>query len=448
MLTELHSILPAFLAAVLVCIGISRRSDVGKIRLCIFILSITTVNLLTNLFLPGYVSVAVFVLAAAVISKAILHTDNMSAIANAGVISFLYCVLMLFIISAVYVFARDKFLFGMRGYSYIVYSMIFINITCFIVIWLYEKYRNVRNVSEKTLHILKSLDFIVLNPTLFGIAYVSISIIDTIFICICAYIEYNKGDMAFYNGAMFVVAMYSLLMILTVMMLQGLLKNEVDLASKKDEMETLKEYTGTIENLLDEMQKSRHDYKNMILSIQDFVTEKRFDELERYFETEILKSENIEKVSKNIYLSTKRIKMLPLKSLVNAKLNEALSSGINVEITIFNEIDITAVPVLDLCRIMGNLLDNAIDAAKESDEKVISLIMLKSGDLYSITLCNSFKGEIDMAKIWKRGYSTKGKNRGLGLNIVKKMIDNYNSDILLNTEIKNNLFVQDITIPM
>ena len=53
-----------------------------------------------------------------------------------------------------------------------------------------------------------------------------------------------------------------------------------------------------------------------------------------------------------------------------------------------------------------------------------------------------------MAKIWKRGYSTKGKNRGLGLNIVKKMIDNYNSDILLNTEIKNNLFVQDITIPM
>ena len=117
-------------------------------------------------------------------------------------------------------------------------------------------------------------------------------------------------------------------------------------------------------------------------------------------------------------------------------------------ITIFNEIDITAVPVLDLCRIMGNLLDNAIDAAKESDEKVISLIMLKSGELYSITLCNSFKGEIDMAKIWKRGYSTKGKNRGLGLNIVKKMIDNYNSDILLNTEIKNNLFVQDITIPM
>ena len=64
---------------------------------------------------------------------------------------------------------------------------------------------------------------------------------------------------------------------------------------------------------------------------------------------------------------------------------------------------------------------------------------------YSITLCNGFSGEIDMSKIWKKGYSSKGKNRGQGLPIVKKLIDAH-PEILINTEIKNNLFVQDLTI--
>lgn len=228
-------------------------------------------------------------------------------------------------------------------------------------------------------------------------------------------------------------------------MLQGLLRSEIDLTTKTDEVETLKNYTETIEALLDDMQKSRHDYKNMILSIQDFVTEKRFDELKRYFEDEILKSETIERASKNIYLATKQIKNLPLKSLINAKLNEAISNGIKVEITIFAEIDIKSVKIFDLCRIVGNLLDNAYDAAKESDKKIISLIMLENENRFSVTLCNSFNGEIDMSKVWHKGYSSKGKNRGQGLSIVKKLVEQH-QNILLNTEIKNNLFVQDITI--
>ena len=244
---------------------------------------------------------------------------------------------------------------------------------------------------------------------------------------------------------MFEVGMYSFLMILNMAMLQGLLRSEMDLTTKTDEVETLKNYTESIENLLDEMQKSRHDYKNMILSIQDFVIEKRFDELGKYFKDEILKSENLERASKNIYMATKQIKNLPLKRLVNAILKEAISNGIKVEITIFEEIDIKSVMILDLCRIVGNLLDNAYDAAIESEEKIISLIMLKNENQFSITLCNSFDGDIDMSKVWRKGYSSKGKNRGQGLSIVKKLIEQH-PNILLNTEIKNNLFVQDITI--
>lgn len=445
MWVEIFSTLFTALSALIVSIALYRRENAGKTRFAIFIVSLPIVNFVLNITLPHYISVGAFVIFAALLCRTILCENNITSLASVMIIAFFHRVMMLIYFSAVYIFARECFTYGMRCFYSMLYAMVFLNITAFAAMWFYEKYRNIKYITEKAVSIIKSLDFLVLNPKLFGSLYVMLSITDTLFIAISTKVQIDCGNNAFYVGALFLVAMYSILMVLTMSMLQGLLKNEVDLIAKRNEVETLKNYTATIENLLDEMQKSRHDYKNMILSMRDFVEEKRFDELEQYFGEEILKSETLEKISKNIYLSTKKIKQLPLKSLINAKLNEAMNGGIKVEITIFFEIDITSVPTLDLCRIIGNLLDNAVEAASLSGNKVISLVMLENDNQYSITLCNSFSGEIDMSKIWKKGYSSKGKNRGQGLPIVKKLIDSH-PEILINTEIKNNLFVQDLTI--
>ena len=436
MWVEIFSALFTVLSALIVGIALYHRENAGRIRFSIFIAAIPVVNFILNISLPHYISVGAFVLATTVLCKLILNENKITSLASAMIIAFFHRVMMLVYFSAVYIFARECFTYGLRCFYSMLYAMVFLNITAFAAMWFYEKYRNIKYISEKAVSIIKSLDFLVLNPKLFGSLYVMLSITDTLFIVISAKVQIDCGNNAFYVGALFLTAMYSILMVLTMSMLQGLLKNEIDLITKQDEVETLKNYTATIENLLDEMQKSRHDYKNMILSMRDFVEEKRFDELERYFGEEILKSETLEKTSKNIYLATKKI---------NAKLNGAISGGIKVEITIFSEVDITSVPTLDLCRIIGNLLDNAVEAASVSDNKVISLVMLKNDNQYSITLCNGFSGEIDMSKIWKKGYSSKGKNRGQGLPIVKKLIDAH-PEILINTEIKNNLFVQDLTI--
>ena len=445
MWVEIFSTLCTAVSALLVGIGFYKKDHIGKIRLAVFILAVAAGNCVLTITLPHYLSIGAFVLAATLLCKIILKRNYIAAFASALLTAFFHRVLMLIYFSCVYLFARECFTYGIRCFYSMLYALIFLNITAFAAMWMYERYRNIKNISEKAVSIVQSLDFFVFNQKLFGILYVLLSITDTLFIAISTGIQFELGNYAFYAGALFLVAMYSMLMILTMSMLQGLLKNEIDLTAKRGEVEVLKNYTATIENLLDEMQKSRHDYKNMILSMRDYVEEKRFDELAVYFEEEILKSEAIEKISKNIYLATKKIKQLPLKSLINAKLNEAISNGIKVEITIFSDIDITSVPTLDICRIIGNLLDNAVEAAQKSDNMVISLIMLKNDGQYSITLCNGFSGEVDISKIWKKGYSSKGKNRGQGLPIVKKLIDSY-PEILLNTEIKNNLFVQDLTI--
>lgn len=445
MLVKSFSVVFAMIAAFLVSIGANTTAKSEKIKTSFLIALSGFIDLAVDFILPEPVSVLGFVVILLITHKVIFKAKLTTSVAFSLLTAFLHRVFLILFIAGTFAFARKYFTATTEGYFSLMYSMLFINVSAVVIIWFYNRYRNIKNISEKSINTIKELSIFVLPPKMFGVLYAAVSIIDTIFCVFVPLSALKTGNYALYTGAMFVVGMYAILMMLNMAMLQGLLRSEIDLTTKTDEVETLKNYTETIENLLDEMQKSRHDYKNMILSIQDFVIEKRFDELGKYFEDEILKSENLERASKNIYMATKQIKNLPLKSLVNAKLNEAISKGIKVEITIFAEIDIKFVMILDLCRIVGNLLDNAYDAAIESEEKIISLIMLKNENQFSITLCNSFDGDVDMSKVWRKGYSSKGKNRGQGLSIVKKLIEQH-PNILLNTEIKNNLFVQDITI--
>ena len=439
------SVFFVMLSTILVNLGAKDIIQSNRFKVASIVLCSMVADLLTKFIFPDAISVFGFIAIMTFFIKKVFRTNINTSFAISTLIAFLHRVFLILFMAGTYAFARKYFVPTNEGYFSLMYSMLFINIAALIIIWLYQKYRNIKNISEKSIKLIKELDIFALPPKLFGFLYVAVSITDTIFCFFVPFSALQTGNYGLYTGAMFVVGMYAFLMILNMAMLQGLLRSEVDLITKTDEVETLKNYTETIENLLDEMQKSRHDYKNMILSIQDFVVEKRFDELEEYFKEEIIKSENIERASKNIYMATKQIKNLSLKSLINAKLNEAISNGVKVEITIFAEIDIKSVIILDLCRIIGNLLDNAYDAATMSTDKIISLIMLKNDNQYSITLCNSFDGDVDMSKVWRKGYSSKGKNRGQGLSIVKKLIEQH-PNILLNTEIKNNLFVQDITI--
>lgn len=440
------SLFSAVVCALLVSVAARNNLSLTPRKIIVFMLISGITDLLAYFTMPVWLSVWAIILMQTLICQRLFNTKYKTAFGIATLTQFLHRVFIILYMAGIYAFAPKYFIPSIEGWYSLMYSMLFINITAVTIIWLYIKYQNIKNISENSINMIRELDILELSPKLFAVTYISVSVIDTVF---CFFVPRNAlqtGNYGLFAGAMFVVGMYAMLMILNMSMLHGLIRSELKLTTQKNEVETLKNYTETIESLLDDMQKSRHDYKNMILSIQDFVVEKRFDELEEYFKKEILRSENIERASKNIYMATKQIKNLPLKSLINAKLNEAISSGIKVEITIFAQIDIKSVPILNLCRIVGNLLDNALDAALLSKDRIISLIMLKNDDKYSITLCNSFDGEIDISKIWNKGYTSKGKNHGQGLAIVKKLVEQGQTNILLNTEVKENLFIQDITI--
>ena len=131
---------------------------------------------------------------------------------------------------------------------------------------------------------------------------------------------------------------------------------------------------------------------------------------------------------------------------ISSKLIKAQELGLNVDIDIMEEILSINMDIIDLIRSIGILLDNAIEAAISTEEKYIALGIIKKESYIIIVIMNSYDGEINsVAKLFKEGYSTKGKNRGLGLSNLKEMV-NKNKNVLLDTSIENNRFTQVLTI--
>lgn len=85
----------------------------------------------------------------------------------------------------------------------------------------------------------------------------------------------------------------------------------------------------------------------------------------------------------------------------------------------------------ELITILGNLIDNAMEAVKDCESKTVSLDLFYEEDILTIEVSDTGPGIDDELKnqIFVKGYSTKGDNRGLGLYLVQKSVERLNGDI-------------------
>ncbi len=89
---------------------------------------------------------------------------------------------------------------------------------------------------------------------------------------------------------------------------------------------------------------------------------------------------------------------------------------------------------------MSVLLDNAIEACKNSAEKKIEILIYENGNSVCVDIINTFNSVLDLDKLGDINYSTKGKQRGVGLfSILRK------NEVTSNIEIVNNLFIARLT---
>lgn len=231
----------------------------------------------------------------------------------------------------------------------------------------------------------------------------------------------------------------------TVILFKDITEHKRHIETIRREYEQLKLYTGIIEELSKDIRKHKHDFNNILLALRGFIDNNDIEGIKKYFYNSILEEQKNMNNSNTIYLQLQNISDLALKGLLTTKINNALSLNLDISLSIINSIDHIPVDTIDLCKIIGILMDNAIEASKESDEKVLSIAMMKDEDVINFIIGNTFRDRPDMQKIYEEGFSTKGENRGLGLNILKKIIcDKYNNIIQLKTDIDGKFFIQEL----
>ena len=122
------------------------------------------------------------------------------------------------------------------------------------------------------------------------------------------------------------------------------------------------------------------------------------------------------------------IKYIEVKGVIASKLIEAQEKGIEIKVYIPNVIEYINFNSLDLCRILGIVLDNCIEASLESENPLITLSIIDEKDLTSIIILNTYKSNIkNTSELFKNGYSSKGEGRGIGLSNLKEILSNYNN---------------------
>ena len=262
-------------------------------------------------------------------------------------------------------------------------------------------------------------------------------------IVIGEYIGYSRNIITF-NCILF--ACYFIISTVLIINIIKAHMEKVDIEIRQDSYNRLQEYTNQIENMYSSLRSFKHDYSNIMLSMSGYIEANDMEGLRDYFDKEILP------LSKNITKNTAHINQLinikttELKSIISSKLLYAIELNINVGIEVTDEVTSIPMDTLDLCRVIGIFLDNAIEATLETDRPTIRFALINLDTEYIFIISNTFleKG-IPYATLSKPNVSTKGVNRGIGLYNAHEIIAKYNH-VFLDTEIKNKSFVQRLQI--
>ena len=222
------------------------------------------------------------------------------------------------------------------------------------------------------------------------------------------------------------------------------IKKQIIYEQNSKNLQNLMEYSNVMENMIDESRRFRHDYVNILSTINGYIEDKDIYGLETYFREEIL-CKSLKKNCSKLF-NLKNIKISSIKGLLSSKIITALDLNLNVHIEINEIIDSISVDIIDICRVLGILLDNAIESVSFTESKNFNIAVIKTNNCIIFIISNSFSEQIhSVSKLYDEGFSTKGKNRGIGLNIAKDTIEDY-PNVLLNTEIEDNLFKQELII--
>lgn len=254
-----------------------------------------------------------------------------------------------------------------------------------------------------------------------------------------------------FGDAKFIFVMYAVVIITTAILIITIsfsIIRQIQYKRNMQEIENYYKYTLQIEKINHEMRKFRHDYVNILSTLSDFIREEDMEGLSDYFHSEILPMQDSMQMNAIKINGIENLQVREIKGLLTTKILQAQEKNIRISIEVPEPIEKIDMPIINLSRVIGILLDNAIEASEKiTEEPLIRIAFIKNEDT-SVTFIVMNKCEPNMPKVhtlFQENFSTKGKNRGLGLSTLKELTDS-TTNVLLDTTIDNNYFIQKVEI--
>ena len=258
----------------------------------------------------------------------------------------------------------------------------------------------------------------------------------------------GKEDIALYYLTIITISVFFILFSSITYTLVKNTKIKSEVKSENQKLEQQKKYILALEKNNNEIRKFKHDFNNIILGLDGYINNDDFDKekLKKYFNSTIMTFNNNIELNDIVIAKLNSIKVSSLKSLITNKVLVAQNNNIDADINIEGEITDFYTDEMQLNRILGVLLDNAIEASLElTENKKIEINIIQIDKTTDIQISNTFNNTgTPITDFNKEGFSTKGTNRGLGLSSAHEIANKLN--MLLNTEIDGNTFIQILTI--
>ena len=193
----------------------------------------------------------------------------------------------------------------------------------------------------------------------------------------------------------------------------------------RQNLEQEKDYNTTLKLLYDDIRTFRHDFGNIVQAIGGYIDTNNMDGLRKYYKQLQVDIEDVKSLE---ILNPTTIDDPAVYSLLTAKYHKATNLGITMKIHISLKLEKLNMKVYEFTRILGILLDNAIEGCENCDDKIINLEIRKDekSPRQLLLIQNTYSDKsINLDRIREKGYTSKendGKPHGLGLWEVDKIL--------------------------
>lgn len=242
--------------------------------------------------------------------------------------------------------------------------------------------------------------------------------------------------------------LFAVCMVVSALLIVACVSNMKSIEQKKAEIrqkEITENYINTMEHVLEELRAFKHDYKNIMAEMAGYIREGEIDQLKTYY-YRLTQTEEIDRY-KDLYVwkSLRNIQPMEIKGVLYEKVLSIVSKNIDLEIKIESNLRVMYSDIQIINRILGVFIDNAMEAAMEAEEKVVIIEAWSIDNGVAFKIANTCKEMPDLAKIFRRGYSTKGRGRGMGLYWVQNVLKG-REELIHEMDVKDGIVIQKLDV--